>query len=233
VTLIDSWLAANWSFVREQLPQAPATVLEIGCGPRGGFVPLLLGAGYDAVGVDPEAPAGPSYHRIDFECYEPPRKVDAVVACTSLHHVRDVANVLDRVTDCLKPRGAVVVVEWDWERFDEKTALWCFARLASIAAEPSEHGWLRTIHDEWAASGQSWQHYWRGWADREGLHRGEEILSELNRRYDCRSCIRSPNFYPDLDAITETDEQAAIDRGQIQAGGIRFVGYARHPADTK
>jgi hypothetical protein len=29
----------------------------------------------------------------------------------------------------LVPGGVLVVVEWAWERFDEATARWCFARL--------------------------------------------------------------------------------------------------------
>ena len=44
----ESWLASTWAFVRGELPDAPATVFEIGCGPDGGFVPQLLAAGYDA-----------------------------------------------------------------------------------------------------------------------------------------------------------------------------------------
>jgi hypothetical protein len=52
----DPWLAAVWPFVRAELPPTPATVLEMGCGLLGGFVPALLDAGYHAVGVDPEAP---------------------------------------------------------------------------------------------------------------------------------------------------------------------------------
>ena len=82
----DPWLAAVWSFVRDQLPPAPARVLEIGCGTLGGFVPALLDGGYQAVGVDPEAPEGPDFQRIEFERYEPPQLVDCVVASLSLHH---------------------------------------------------------------------------------------------------------------------------------------------------
>jgi hypothetical protein len=59
----DRWLAAVWPFVGGQLPSAPATVLEVGCGPLGGVVPALLDGGYDAVGVDPEAPEGPTTSR--------------------------------------------------------------------------------------------------------------------------------------------------------------------------
>ena len=59
----DPWLAGVWPFVRAELPPTPATVLEIGCGSLGGFVPALLDAGDHAVGVDPEAPEGPDYQR--------------------------------------------------------------------------------------------------------------------------------------------------------------------------
>jgi SAM-dependent methyltransferase len=228
----DNWLASTWGFVRGELPDAPATVFEIGCGPDGGFVPLLLEAGYDAVGIDPEAPDESDYHRIEFERFDATRKADCVVACTSLHHVHDVAAVLDKVTDCLAPHGSLVVVEWDWERFDEPTSQWCFGRLAEVDAQVPEHSWLRTIREEWSASGQSWAQYWPSWAAREGLHTGQQILDELNARYRCHSSTRTPYFFPDLDETTEADEQAAIDAGRIRAGGIRFVGYPKDATST-
>ncbi len=91
----ERWLAAVWPFVRAWLPGPPAAVVEIGCGPLGGFVPMLRSAGYDAAGVDPKAPDGPWYHRVEFERYEMPGPAKAVVACTSLHHVADVGQVLN------------------------------------------------------------------------------------------------------------------------------------------
>jgi hypothetical protein len=87
VTPDERWLAAVWPFVRASLPAAPASVVEIGCGPLGGFVPMLGQAGYQATGVDPEAPPGPSYRQVEYERYDLPGRVDAVVACTSLHHM--------------------------------------------------------------------------------------------------------------------------------------------------
>ncbi len=110
----ERWLAAAWPFVRDNAPPLPGTVLEIGCGPLGGFVPRLRSAGYDAVGVDPEAPSGPNYHLTGFESYRGPAPVDLVVASLSLHHVDDLDDVIDRMALALRAGGTVVVLEWAW-----------------------------------------------------------------------------------------------------------------------
>jgi SAM-dependent methyltransferase len=218
----DPWLAAVWPFVRGQLPPAPATVLEVGCGTLGGFVPALLDTGYHAVGVDPEAPEGPGYRRIEFEQYQPPRPVHGVVASLSLHHVADLEEVLDRLAALLVPGGAMIVVEWGWERFDEPTAQWCFARLAP-PAPGAEPGWLHRHRERWAASGRPWDDYCRAWATEEGLHPGEDIMRGLDARFDRQLYEEAPYFFADLDDTSEAEEQTAIDAGQIQAGGIRYA----------
>jgi SAM-dependent methyltransferase len=220
------WLAAVWPFVHARLPSPPATVIEIGCGRLGGFVPALQGGGYDAVGVDPEAPEGAGYHRVEFEQYRPPQPVDGVVACTSLHHVADLDDVLDRVRAALGPDGALVVVEWAWERFDEATARWCFARLTPAALE-AEPGWLHRRRDEWATSGQPWDGYCRAWATQEGLHSGQAIMRGLDARFDRQQCAFGPYFFGDLADTTQADEQAAIDAGKLRATGIWYAGRLR------
>ena len=45
----NRWLEATWPMVRTFLPGPPGEVVEIGCGPLGGFVPMLRSSGYDAV----------------------------------------------------------------------------------------------------------------------------------------------------------------------------------------
>ena len=224
----DPWLGAVWPFVREWLPPATATVLEVGCGTVGGFVPALLGGGYDAVGVDPEAPEGPAYRRVELERYEPSRPVEGVVASLSLHHVADLDEVLDRLRALLVPDGVLVVLEWAWERFDEATARWCFDRLAP-PAPGSEPGWLHGHQERWAASGQPWDGYFRAWAEETGLHPGEAIMRGLDARFARRLYAEGPFFFADLAGSGEADEQAAIDAGRIQAGGLRYAAQRFDP----
>ncbi len=38
----ERWLATLWPLVRTRLPAAPARVVEVGCGPLGGFVPIRI-----------------------------------------------------------------------------------------------------------------------------------------------------------------------------------------------
>jgi SAM-dependent methyltransferase len=210
----------SWAFVRGQLPPAPARVLEIGCGSAGGFVPALRREGYDAIGVDPNAPAGPGFHRTLFERYEPSRPVDAVVASNSLHHVGDVGDAVGRIRDALQPGGIVVVVEWAWERFDDAAAQWCFARLS----DEGEPGWLHRRRDDWAGSGRRWDEYFPAWADGHGLHPVQEVVRRLDARFTRRVYAEGPFFFPDLEGVTRDDEQAAIAVGEIRATGIRYVG---------
>jgi SAM-dependent methyltransferase len=240
----ERWLASNWPFVLTHLPAAPARVVEIGCGPLGGFVPLLHSAGYQATGIDPEAPTGSSYRRIEFESYEAHGPVDAFVASASLHHVADLAVVLDQVKALLVPGGRLVIVEWAHERFDEATARWCFARLPEPGEhharrpesgedhtpmpEPGEdHSWLQHRRTAWRESGQPWDDYLRSWAQAEGLHSGQDILAALDARFDSEPVTYGPYFFMDLAGTSEADEQAAIDAGLIQANRIQYAGRPR------
>jgi SAM-dependent methyltransferase len=221
VTSDERWLAANWPFVRASLPASPARVVEVGCGPLGGFVAMMQAAGYQATGIDPEAPPGPSYRKVEFERYEMPGQLDAIVACTSLHHIADLATVLDLAAEALVPGGRAVIVEWARERFDEATARWCFARLPG---PDNDLGWLHQRQAEWRESGQPWDAYLRSWVHAEGLHGGQHILDELDARFDCQAVAYGPYFFADLAGTSDADEQAAIHMGLIQANRIQYAG---------
>jgi SAM-dependent methyltransferase len=209
-----------WPVVRSFLPGPPARIVEIGSGPLGGFVPMLRSRGYDAVGVDPNAPEEADYRRIEFENAEPFSGLDAVVASTSLHHLADPGRVLDRVASALAPGGIVAVVEWDWEAFDEPTAEWCFQRLGSA----EESGWLHRRRDEWMASGEPWSDYVSGWAQEERVHSAETLLRLLGERFRRNHLAKGPYFFPDLAETTAADELAAIQAGLIRATRVDYVG---------
>ncbi|GIF74927.1 hypothetical protein Asi02nite_44450 [Asanoa siamensis] len=216
------WLDATWTFVRAALPPAPARALEVGCGPAGGFVPALRAAGYDAVGVDPAAPAGPGFHQVEFEHWTPPAPADVVVACTSLHHVDDLDHMVDRIAAATRPGGTLVVVEWAHERFDERTARWCFDRL------PPGEGWLHHHRQRWRDSGVPWTAYLDDWVAAEGLHRADAIVAALGRQFRARSLVAAPYFFADL-GITEAAERAA----GIALTGLRWVGSAEQAVDRR
>ena len=219
------WLAATWPFVRGQLPPPPARVIELGCGTAGGHIPTLIRAGYDATGVDPEAPEGPAYVRTAFEEFRPPGPADAVVASVSLHHVGDPAVVLDHVAEILAPGGVLVVVEWISEGFDQATARWCFGHRLRDQAEPG--AWLGGMSAGWTESGLGWADFFRGWLDEHGLHAAATIRHELDARFAVTHLSTGPFYFPDLADAGADAEQAAIDAGQIRAGCLRYAGRVR------
>jgi SAM-dependent methyltransferase len=181
---------------------------------------MLRSSGYEVTGIDPTAPAGEDYRRVAFEEVELVREVDAVVASTSLHHVVDPAEVIERIANALVPGGMLVVVEWAWEEFDEATADWCFQRLG-----PEEDaGWLHRRHDEWVASGQPWSVYLRDWTQKEQLHTADRVLRLLDLHFDREHVEHGAYFFPDLAQTSEQDERAAIEAGQIRATRVDYVG---------
>jgi SAM-dependent methyltransferase len=181
---------------------------------------MLRSSGYDAIGVDPKAPEEAGYDRVEFEHAGPLGEADAVVASTSLHHVEDPAEVLDRVAGTLGPGGRLVVVEWASEDFDEPTARWCFDRLG-----PDEKpGWLHRRRDGWLASGQPWSDYLESWLAEERIHGAETLLAHLDERFDREHIARGPYVFADLEATSPEDEQAAIDSGEIRATRLDYAG---------
>jgi SAM-dependent methyltransferase len=182
---------------------------------------MLRSAGYQAVGVDPEAPEGTDYHHTGIEEFEPSGPVDLVVASRSLHHVADLDDVADRMVGMLAPGGAVVVLEWAWERFDDATAQWCFERLPPADDDPN---WLHRRREAWLESGRPWDSYLMEWAADDGLHAGAAVIAALETRLRTVASDLGPYYFPGLAGVTEGDELAAISSARIQANGLRFVG---------
>lgn len=217
------WLEREWSAISAALPPAPARVLEIGCGAAGGVVPAALAAGYDAVGVDPRAPDGVSYRQQPFEEYEPTSPVDAVVSIQALHHLPDLDAAFERLDRVITREAILVIVEWAWERIDEATARWLFARAPADATS----GWAAERRADWNASGLSWSDYSERWARAHGLHPWRAVETALAKRFDVVSSVDVPALFGDVAEVSEDTERAAIAAGEIAPTGVHWVGRAR------
>src|SRR5262249_53886462 len=156
---------------------------------EGGLVPALLGAGYDALGIDPHAPDGPGFRRISLEELEEPAAFDAVVASRVLHHVNPYEAALDKLT-----RLAPMLLGDDFahERIDEPTRAWYRARYAELAARGVEPHAPPDLAE------------WR--ARHPGLHSGATLLAGIDARFDRLFSEERPYFYrwlrdPDTEQI--------------------------------
>ena len=150
--------------------------------------------------------------------------MDAIVACTALHHIADLELVVDRIAAAPQPSGMLVIVEWAWERFDEPTAQWCFSRLLQPATEP---GWLHRLRERWTEFKQPWGVYLRTWARDEGLHTAQRIVDVVDARFAPSHLDDAPNFFSDLADTSEADERSGVDRGEISAACRRYVAVRR------
>ena len=186
-------------------------------------MPAALAAGYEAVGVDPEAPRGAAYRQVLFERYEPPSSIDAVVCVQALHHLADLDAAVERIDRMLTPDAVLVIVEWAWERIDEATARWLFARVPADARS----GWAGERRDTWRASGLPWPEYRDRWAHEHGLHAWPAVESALVKRFVTVLQDAVPSLFGDVAEISREAERAAIAAGEMSTTGIHWVGRHR------
>jgi hypothetical protein len=165
-------------FVLQELPPAPARVLEVGCGDRGGVVPALVETGYDAIGVDPRAPAGERYVQTDFREVE--GVFDAVVAGRVIHHLEPLGEAVEQLAS-LAP--LLIVDEFAWDLIDEPLQRWYDAQ-PKVSGPPTIEQWR-------------WRH--------PGLHPHDVLLDALRVRYDERVLEWVPYFHHWLGDVESPD----------------------------
>jgi len=198
-----------YGFVTEQLPSAPARVLEVGCG-RGDLARAVAESGYEVVAIDPHAPAGELFRATSLEEFAGPEPFDAVVASLALHHVADLPGALDKIVSLLRPTGSLIVNEHAVDRLDEPTARWYLEKRAVIRPD-APRSLEQCLHD--------WEEH------HAGLHGYAAMRKELDRRFTERFFAWMPYLYGELaGAVTDLEERALIDAGAIQATGFRYVG---------
>lgn len=181
-------------FVLRELPPPPARVLEVGCG-QGDLAYALAASGHGVLAIDPEAPEGPLFRRATIEELDEPGPFDAVVASRSLHHVSDLAVVLDTIARLLRAGGVLLVDEFGWEHLNSRSA------------------------DHVGIGVEEWRE------EHAGLHTARSMISELERRFRRRSLSWEPYLYRESrEVLTEAEERRLIETGAIEAIGFRYVG---------
>jgi SAM-dependent methyltransferase len=206
-----------YAFVAEQLPAAPARVLEVGCG-RGDLARAIAESGHEVVAIDPDAPPGHLFRATTLEEFDAPGPFDAVVASLALHHVADLPGALDKIERLLRPAGRLIVNEHAVDRLDEPTARWYLEKRAEI--RPDAPRSLDQCLREWED-------------DHAELHGYAAMRGELDRRFTERFFAWMPYLYGELSgAVTEPEERALIDAGAIQATGFRYVGERQLTSDA-
>jgi len=197
------------TFVFDQLPPAPGRVLEIGCGREGGLVEQLVVRGYDALGVDPDAPEGDRFVRAEFQTLE--GEWDAVVAGRVLHHVNPLGESLGKLA---RQAPLLLVDEFAWNLIDAAAQDWYEGQhrmLRAAGAEPYGPASL----DDWRLRHQ-------------GLHSDDVVLRALGAHYEEIAFERVPYMHRWLGGpSSEALEQSLVDAGMFPAIGYRWAGTSR------
>ena len=134
----ESMIAADVrAYVRANLPEPPARVLEVGAG-EGDLARALRVAGYDVLAIDPD-PRGDDVRAVALhELEEPTVSFDAAVAVVSLHHVEPLEESCARLADIMSRGATLVVDEFDVGAYDERAAGWWLAQRGALGAMPEK-----------------------------------------------------------------------------------------------
>jgi SAM-dependent methyltransferase len=197
------------AFVRANLPEPPARVLEVGAG-AGRLARALRAIGYDVVAIDPGSDDEEVRAVALADLDEPAGSFRAAIAVVSLHHVDPLEESCRRLGDVVEPGGTLVVDEFDVGAFDLGAAAWWLEQRAAIG-EPQPETAEELVAEH-----------------REHLHPLERIVAALEPHFELGPPLRGAwlhrwNLGDSLRAV----EEEAIARGLLRATGARLVGRRR------
>jgi SAM-dependent methyltransferase len=195
----DRWWRGFDAVVADAIASG-SRVLEVGCG-DGGLVERLAATGFDALGVDPQAPPRPRLIRKRVEELGSIGPCDAVCAVMTLHHVQ-LDAVLAAIVHLLRPGGRLLAYEFAWEAYDERAQSW-LARHDQSGADNSVTAW-RLEHAD--------------------LHTGATLRSKIGAAFDLHRETPRPYLARMLGRHDlEDQEQALIADGALPALGRWYV----------
>jgi SAM-dependent methyltransferase len=197
------------AFIRANLPEPPARVLEVGAG-AGRLARALRGVGYDVLAIDPEPDSDDVRAVALADLDEPAGSFAAAVAVVSLHHVDPLEESCRRLGELVKLGGTLLLDEFDVAAFDLAAAAWWLEQRRALG-EPQPETAEELVAEH-----------------REHLHPLERILAALEPHFTLGPPIRGAwlhrwNLGDSLRAV----EEEAIARGRLPATGARLVGRRR------
>jgi SAM-dependent methyltransferase len=202
-------LSSVAAFVRASLPMLPARVLEVGAG-TGELAATLRAGGHDVVAIDPASESADVRRVPLLELDEPPASFDAAVAVVSLHHVEPLEESCDHLAALVRPQGALVIDEFDVERFDERAARWLIDARGPTMPEGRR--------DPEALVAELRHH----------LHALSRICGALERWFHLGEPVRGAYLYRwDVPVDLRRPEEELIATGRLPATGARIVGRRR------
>jgi len=197
------------AFVRANLPEPPARLLEVGAG-AGRLARALRAVGYDVLAIDPGSDSEDVRAVALADLDEPAGSFAAAIAVVSLHHVDPLDESCRKLGEVVEPRGTLVVDEFDAGAFDLGAAAWWLEQRRALGEEQPQTA------EELVAD------------HREHLHPLERIVAALEPYFELGEPVRGAwlhrwNLGDSLRAVEEEE----IARGRLRAVGARLVGRRR------
>jgi SAM-dependent methyltransferase len=197
------------AFVRANLPEPPARVLEVGAG-SGALARALRSAGYDVLAIDPGSENDEVRRVALADLEEKAGSFAAAVAVVSLHHVEPLDESCHRLGELVQPGGALVIDEFDVAAFDVGAAEW-WLEQRRVLGEPQEKTAEELVEEH--------VHH---------LHPLEQIVTALEPYFELGPPLQGAWLHNwKLGDSFRAVEQEAIARGDLRATGARLVGNRR------